>query len=1150
MPNLILPQNIKYKLITDLQYNFNIKFKSNTILTNVTYNIDFLNGINISNDITINNPFLYNNKLEFTSKYNITENDNIVIKQNKKYNILEFTELGILFNVVFFNVDINKINNIYYKNIKLYIDKKDIYTNSLIINIPIQYILSNDFYNIYINSINENKELEFFNFLNNIYSNILPLNNNITFEIKNDFIIQNIFFIDNKQYIIFSTDIIFILNKTFINYNNNLFLLFFDLLNNNYYIINNVKLLNYTIQIINIINPIYINNLYTSIFNIKLDNVFNDDKYIQYIYYNTVIPYEFIIFDPQSNEKVIPFNIKSTGDDKIIFYFSFIDYVKINYIINVKKFILNQTLNNQQSELLINLDTTKFIKTWEYLIHTKRLGESLLNKINSIISLNIYKYIFNITLPQTNNTIIYLYNTINDNIIETTQNYEVKNLMTYIYFTQNYNISNYNIIYKNLWTINIFSYNNNILSFVLPDDFIYNNNTKYYYTINDIILTNFKFDNNLIIVTFYNTISNSFIFSQIYKEIDNILYKPKLNKKVKIIFDYPFQYNFNNKFYIIPYTGINYEFDIYLYKLLINDNEVEALFIFNNIGYSYTMPIYLKTINKILVGKIFDRIIENNNKYLIISLNEILNLNLNYTYNFNNSNSYNIILIEYYQKSLQNAEFYTQKLLNEIEVFMEDEINNYNFILDPKIFTDSFYKLNNYYLVSNEGYEINNLFYNNNFILAETMKKTNVNYNIIETKIEEPIFNDTLSFFNYIKFFIGEQLIEEINKDIFNIHNNLYFNFEKRIQFNNLIKIKKTNKNWIFYLPLIFWFNNHSTLALPLLSLNNIELKIKYKINNINNILSNILTNDYVFSKEPYLKLYLISDTILLDTEERRLFGTYSHEYVIERYINYSYDYINNIDTIISKKFNGLIKDIYFITEIINTNINCYQNYVEDYDNKYIRYLNTLNYYNNIINDINKNKYIEDLNIIKNIDYELNIFNKNNYNLRITRICNNLKLNLNNKNDYELLKYIMYIEDKFLQNMNDNKKNNFIIYYIKYIYKNNKIINDISPIEYLNIKINGHDLLSKKNWLYYNSVIPYQKFNSSLPIGYYTFSFSLYPNDLQYSGHLNFSYFDDTTFIIQSNENVINNPYIIKIIVKEYNILRIISGMSSLAWIS
>ena len=92
-------------------------------------------------------------------------------------------------------------------------------------------------------------------------------------------------------------------------------------------------------------------------------------------------------------------------------------------------------------------------------------------------------------------------------------------------------------------------------------------------------------------------------------------------------------------------------------------------------------------------------------------------------------------------------------------------------------------------------------------------------------------------------------------------------------------------------------------------------------------------------------------------------------------------------------------------------------------------------------------------------------------------------------------------------------------------------------------------MLTDLHYKYFNSVIPYKSFNNSLPCGYYVFSFGLYPTDDQPSGHLNFTHLDSTTISITSNIYNSSDYYNIDILVKEYNILRIMSGIGSLAWI-
>jgi hypothetical protein len=479
---------------------------------------------------------------------------------------------------------------------------------------------------------------------------------------------------------------------------------------------------------------------------------------------------------------------------------------------------------------------------------------------------------------------------------------------------------------------------------------------------------------------------------------------------------------------------------------------------------------------------------------------------------------------------------------------------------------DTIYKASYFYLIAYDLHTINN---NDIFIQTENMKKKISTSIINNTEKIEPKFDNIFKFFKYIKFYFGNQMIEELNELNYNIYYNLNINEDERNKFDNLTKIRlspegqqgplgRYKNKWEVYFPLIFWFNNKPGLSIPLLALPHIDLRLEYELNTIEYILN--LDNKYTLPLiKPTIKINLINDVILLDTEERKLFGSYSHEYIIERFISYSNVFIKDISFNVSKKLNNLVKDIYIITTPINSNENYYKTIINDYDDKYYRYTQALYYYNEFIKykyytSIEQNNYIEDIEIITNILLDINNFinnteliNNQGINNQINRICKNFNINLNTNLD--LLKLIMFIENKYYNKLSDTKKNYLLHIYIKYQYKNNQIINKISPIEKMSIKINGVDLFTPRDYIYFQDIIPYQKFNNSLPYGYYTYTFSLFPNEMQPSGYLNFSHFDDISFNITSNSNVLNNPYKLNIIVKEYNILRIMSGMGGLAWI-
>ena len=102
----------------------------------------------------------------------------------------------------------------------------------------------------------------------------------------------------------------------------------------------------------------------------------------------------------------------------------------------------------------------------------------------------------------------------------------------------------------------------------------------------------------------------------------------------------------------------------------------------------------------------------------------------------------------------------------------------------------------------------------------------------------------------------------------------------------------------------------------------------------------------------------------------------------------------------------------------------------------------------------------------------------------------------------------------------------------------------------LNIKTSGTDLFRSMDVNYLNAVIPFKKYLTSADYGYYAYSFALNPTEKQPSGHINFTTLNDVTVNTINKENVKKDPYMLKTVVREYQIIRIMSGMGALAWLN
>ena len=831
-----------------------------------------------------------------------------------------------------------------------------------------------------------------------------------------------------------------------------------------------------------IVNLVYIISVYTS--NLYMNECILDTPFKYYTFYinnNTnIIPTNFLF-----NNKVVPNEIK---------------------IINETKFY-------------ILLNTIELLTTMQHFIN---IGETPPVQINIITKLEKYLYKTNEYINLIPNSIIYLYDTSTEEICDISYLNQTK-----LKFIINSNYSNDELKDKlirveNIWNISnyILNPNNNTLSFEFPLNLDFKNTFDYKYYIDNNLIDTFKIQVNktniIIIITF--EIYTSFEFKQIYFS-NTIIYKPDLNQIALLNINTDYQFMINSNLYINGYNNLGESIGKYLYNIIVSDTIIfnGTIILFSN------TEIYVKLFYII------------NNNSIIIGCDEQLDITKIYKLNINNI-IYNIDNISFYQELYQNLLFYNQINLRNLYVFINNNSYNFNFINQTSATA--------YYLSEkNQNIKLVNLLQNSLIIQSESMKIKINNTESTKYILEPPIFKDISYWFKSINLVLGEQLLESITTDTININYHLYFPAEKKRQFEKLTKIIEMKTHWQVILPLDFWFGYKSTLAIPLISIPYIDLFLNYQVNKLENILLNDLTN-VSFTNNPEMKIELCADCILLDTQERYLFGSTQHEYIIERFKIYSSQLIYQPYQEVPLYFSNLVKDIIFISQPIYNNDATYYNKVAmERDSKYLYWTNLINLYeiykiNKIFTDEIPISYSLDFALLDNIEKE-QLMNKS---IRITKIKNNKLLN-----KYEL-NYILYLMDKFSPGQQLIFQINRISIYFLNIYKNNKKILPISPITSLSLKSNGTDLVPNFSSEYFNIVIPFHKFKSSIPTGYYVYSFSLNPLDQQPSGHLNFSQLDNISLNLHSSDQVVEEPYNLKIIVKEYQILRLMSGLGALAW--
>ena len=312
-------------------------------------------------------------------------------------------------------------------------------------------------------------------------------------------------------------------------------------------------------------------------------------------------------------------------------------------------------------------------------------------------------------------------------------------------------------------------------------------------------------------------------------------------------------------------------------------------------------------------------------------------------------------------------------------------------------------------------------------------------------------------------------------------------------------------------LPLKFWFNNNIGLALPLIALQSADIKLDVKFNNSINSnrfargiynsgtdLSPNLVEVGVDSNSNINNVRILAQYIHLDKDERRLFSSNNHEYLITQVQSSRNNIINNYNSLYrSRDFESIfhkvdlrltypVKQLYWTIQDIKGGWT--SDGTEYYDNTGV--------------------------------YQFNYWNNYSFGLEQINRCNIL---INGKELTEEL------DANFFRNIQQ----------FQYMASNG--INDIE--------------LSSTSSVGYPTTLEFNK-----GLGVYSYSFSLYPLDYQPSGSINFSQIDNAQlrFSLKQNPKLVagaadNGSFtnkIINIYAINYNVLRIMSGMAGLAFIN
>jgi len=145
---------------------------------------------------------------------------------------------------------------------------------------------------------------------------------------------------------------------------------------------------------------------------------------------------------------------------------------------------------------------------------------------------------------------------------------------------------------------------------------------------------------------------------------------------------------------------------------------------------------------------------------------------------------------------------------------------------------------------------------------------------------------------------IGGQRIDRHFQKWWRLFDNLYHTEAKKADY---AKMTSNTQNGAIYLPLIFWFNRHPGLSLPLIALQYHECRVDVD-----------LSSEFShYTDGNTLKCW--ANYHFLDTEERRRFAQKSHEYLIEQVQHTGTDSVSATSTKqVRLSFNHPVKELLF----------------------------------------------------------------------------------------------------------------------------------------------------------------------------------------------------------------------------------------------
>jgi hypothetical protein len=371
--------------------------------------------------------------------------------------------------------------------------------------------------------------------------------------------------------------------------------------------------------------------------------------------------------------------------------------------------------------------------------------------------------------------------------------------------------------------------------------------------------------------------------------------------------------------------------------------------------------------------------------------------------------------------------------------------------------------------------------------------------------------------------------------------------------------------NYSLFVPLQFWFCRNNGLSLPLISLQYNEVKIHVKFRKAEECYVVIPTHQYEIVED--ICSFDFGDIIEQEVNNKKIKAMFVSNNPVTKTINYLK--INNTNN--DKFTSATIPKSFFKDQETGTiNYSLYNNAVNNPDSKenspYHLYNENLyctpapnktevalNYYNVSMFSFQQAYLLVDYVYLDN-DERLR-FARSNHEYLIeqlqlakeeTVVNNNISIMLALNHPCKALYWVCQMDYLVHKNINDTFN-----YTDNYNKKGDGTYIGDNLVKKATVLLNGRERFSIRDGEYFNWVQPYQHFSNSPCTGINCYSLSIMPEQSQPSGTCNMSRIDNINLLLTLN-TIINYYYSAKVRVYtvNYNVLRILHGLSGIAFIN